>query len=198
MDTIRAIYILANHHTQPDLHKEVDEGLRLLPLHRTTLQRRRRTRAIVECAPHYILWLPYWRKRSFCPPLPSRVAAHQPLPHRLSPLIRLPDQATLPQPSPMEDNSRRQPTDARIWKRQKLSTLTPHHFLNSNTPPRSQPTKNSCKALKRQLHIRKQTTNPYSLTKKINTLAAAVRKISNVVCALQHQVCTLSNENVSL
>ena len=32
MDTIRAMYILANHHTQPDLHKEVDEGLRLLPL----------------------------------------------------------------------------------------------------------------------------------------------------------------------
>ena len=32
MDTIRAVYILANHHTQPDLHKEVDEGLRLLPL----------------------------------------------------------------------------------------------------------------------------------------------------------------------
>ena len=32
MDTIRAIYILASHHTQPDLHKEVDEGLRLLPL----------------------------------------------------------------------------------------------------------------------------------------------------------------------
>ena len=31
MDTIRAVYILANHHTQPDLHKEVDEGLRLLP-----------------------------------------------------------------------------------------------------------------------------------------------------------------------
>ena len=30
MDTIRAMYILANHHTQPDLHKEVDEGLRLL------------------------------------------------------------------------------------------------------------------------------------------------------------------------
>ena len=32
IDTIRAMYILANHHTQPDLHKEVDEGLRLLPL----------------------------------------------------------------------------------------------------------------------------------------------------------------------
>ena len=31
MDTIRAMYILANHHTQLDLHKEVDEGLRLLP-----------------------------------------------------------------------------------------------------------------------------------------------------------------------
>ena len=26
MDTIRALYILANHHTKPDLHKEVDRG----------------------------------------------------------------------------------------------------------------------------------------------------------------------------
>ena len=32
MDTVRAIYILASHHTQPELHKEVDEDLRLLPL----------------------------------------------------------------------------------------------------------------------------------------------------------------------
>ena len=33
IDIVRAIYALvANHHTQPDLHKEVDEGLRLLPL----------------------------------------------------------------------------------------------------------------------------------------------------------------------
>ena len=46
--------------------------------------------------------------------------------------------------------------------------------------------------------IRKQTTNPYSLAKKINTLAAAVRNISNVVCALQQQVCTLTTENVTL
>ena len=75
-----------------------------------------------------------------------------------------------------------------------FSTATLRHAVNQQKKTqakRSKPTKGSYK-------IRKQTTNPYSLTKKINTLAAAVRKISNIVCALQQQVCTLSNENVTL
>ena len=123
----------------------------------------------------------------------------------LSPLIRVPHQATLPQPSPVDDNSipTRQPTDAPSWTRPSmLSTMTSHHLLNSNTPLRSQPVKKiSCKLLKPtkgSYIIRKQTINPYSLTKKINTLAPAVGKISNVVCALQQHVCTLSTENLTL
>ena len=159
-----------------------------LYVHRTTLQCRRRTWAvtIVECA--HRLWMLYWRKWSFHPPLPSRVAAYLPLPHWPSPLLSLPDQATLPQPSPVEDNSlpARQPVGAPIctWS-PKLSDSKKAQAKHSK------PTKGS-------YIIRKQTTNPYSLTKKFNILAAAVRKISNEICALQQQVCTLSTENLCL
>ena len=172
--TIRANYILANHHTQPDLHKEVDEGLHLLPLPSPDSTSTQTT------------------KLGGCPlatPTPAVIPHPSPRPSHPTP--------TQPNGGQQETTNRR--SDLETTKA-KYSHTTPHsqqqHSATQSTSKRThakrpKPTKGS-------YIIRKQTTNPYSLTRKISTLAAAVRKISHVVCALQQQVCTLSNENVTL
>ena len=202
MDTIRAMYILANHHTQPDLHKEVDEGLRLLPLPSPDRTSTQTTNAGDSgTRPPFVTALlakavlsPTPSVTGGCPPatLTPAITTHQ------SPRPSHPTQ-TQPNGGQQETTNRR--SDLETTKA-KYSHTTPHHLLNSNTPPRAQSTSKKTHAKRSKptkgiYIIRKQATNPYSLTKKINTLAAAVRNISNVVCALQ-QVCTLSNENVTL
>ena len=198
IDTIRAMYILANYHTQPDLHKEVDEGLRLLPLPSPDSTSTQKTnagdsgtrppfetallaKAVLSPTPSVTGGCPPATPTSAVTPHPSARPSHP------SP--------TQPDGGQQETTNRR--SDLETTKAKYSHTTPPFQQQHSATQStnkkthakRSKPTKGIC-------IIWKQTTNPYSLTKKINTLAAAV--ISHVVFALQQQVCTLSNENVTL
>ena len=200
MDTVRAIYILPNHHTQPDLYKEVDEGLRLLPLTSPDNTSMQTTNAGDSgMRPPFVTALlakavlsPTSSVTDGCPPAtPTPAVTTHPSPRSSHPT------PTQPNGGQQETTNRR--LDLETTKAKYSHTTPPsqqQHSAKQSTSKRthakrSKPTKGS-------YIIRKQTTNPYSLTKKINTLAAAIRKISNVVCALQQQLCTLSNENVTL
>ena len=139
--------------------------------------------------------------RSFRPPLPSRVAAHS-----ATPTLAV---TTHPSPRPSHPYPT-QPNGGQQETTNRRSDLETTKAKYSHTTPPSQQQHSATQSTNKKTHaklskptkgsyiIRKQTTNPYSLTKKINILAAAIRKISNAVCTLQQQVCTLSNENVTL
>ena len=120
IDNIRAIYVLtADHHSQPNLHKELDEGLRLLSL--PSLDNATRQTTNVGDSGLRPTCVTALLAKVVLSPTPSVTGGcHQPFPHWLSSLIRLPDQATLPQPSPVEDNSipTRRTIDALIWSLQ--------------------------------------------------------------------------------
>ena len=200
MDTIRAVYILANHHTQPDLHKEVDEGLRLLLLPSPDSTTTQTTSAGDSgMRPPFVIALlakavlsPTPSVTGGCPPATPTLAVttHQsPRPSHPSP--------TQPNGGQPEITNRR--SDLETTKAKYSHTTPPSQQQHSGTQSTNNKTHTKRpKPTKGSYMIRKQTTNPYSLTKKINTLVAAVRKISNAVCTLQQQVCTLNNENVTL
>ena len=200
MDTIRAMYILANHHTQPDLHKEVDEGLRLLPLPSPDSTSAQTTHAGDSAMrPPFVTALlakavlsPTPSVTGGCPPAtPTPVVTTHPSPR--------PSRPTPTQPNGGQQETTNRRSDLEMTKAKYSHTTSPFQHQHSATQSTSKKTlAKRSKPTKGIYIIRKQTTNPYSLTKKINTLAAVVRNISNVVCTLQQQVCTLRNENVTL
>ena len=143
--------------------------------------------------------MPQRRKWSFHPPLPSRVAAHLPLPHLLSPLLCLSDKATLPQPSPVEDSSlpERQPADALIWTRPpklKVHISPPSLQQHSATQPDSNKALAKCsKPTKGSYIIRKQATNPTVSTKKMSIVAADVKE--DLKCSVLSPKATLHTQH---
>ena len=192
MDTIRAVYILANHHTQPDLHKEVDEGLRLLPLPSPDSTSTQTTSAGDSgTRPPFVTAL---LAKAVLSPTPSNTGGC--LPATPTSAVTTHPSPRPSHPSPTQPNGGQQETtnqcsDLETTKAKYSHTTPPFQQQDSATQSTSKKTHaKRSKSTKGMYIIRKQTTNPYSLTKKINTLAAAVRSISNVVCALQQQVCT--------
>ena len=185
---------MANHRTQPDLHKVVDESL-----HLTTLQRTRQTwtaTSVCDCLIGESGPFPHPFRHGWLPTSHSYTGCHHLSISQTKPRYPIPAQRG--QQYTDETNNRRSDLDptskAKYTHITPPSQQQPSSMQSSNTntrAKRSKPTKGS-------YIIRKQTTNPDSLTKKINTLAAVVRMISNVVYALQPQVCTLSTENLML
>ena len=200
MDTIRAMYILANHHTQPDLHKEVDEGLRLLPLPSPDSTSTQTTSAgdsgtrppFVTALLAKVVLSPTPSVTGGCTPAtPTSAVTTHPSPR--------PSHPSPTQPNGGQQETTNQRSDLETTKAKYSHTTPPFQRQHSATQSTSKKTHAKRSKPTKDMHIvRKQTTNPYSLTKKINTLAAAVRNISNVVCALQQQVCALRTENVTL
>ena len=200
MDTVRAMYIQANHHTQPDLHKEVDEGLHLLPLPSPDSTSTQTTHAGDSAMrPLFVTALlakavlsPTPSVMGGCPPAtPTPAVTTRPSPR--------PSHPTPTQPNGGQQETTNRRSDLEMTKAKYSHTTSPFQQQHSATQSTSKKTlAKRSKPTKGIYIIRKQTTNPYSLTKKINTLAAVVRNISNVVCTLQQQVCTLKNENVTL
>ena len=200
MDTIRAVYILANLHTQPDLHKEVDEGLRLLLLPSPDSTSTQTTNVgNGGMRPPFVTAL---LAKAVLSPTPSVTGGCPPA---------TPTSAVITHPSPRPSHpSPTQPNGGQQETTNRCSDLETTKAKYSHTTPPSQQQHSATQSTDKETHakrskptkgsyiIRKQATNPYCLTKKINILAAAVRNISNVVCALQQQICTLSNENVTL
>ena len=200
MDTIRAMYILANHHTQPDLHKEVDEGLRLLPLPSPDSTSTQTTSAGDSgTRPPFVTALlakavlsPTPSVTGGCPPAtPTSAVTTHPSPR--------PSHPTPTQPNGGQQETTNRRSDLETTKAKYSHTTPPFQQQHSATQSTNKKTHaKRSKPTKGMYIIRKQTTNPNSLTKKINTLAAAVRNISNVVCTLQQQVCALRTKNVTL
>ena len=168
-------------------------------LHRTAQQRRRRARATVERAPPFVTALlakavlsPTPSVTGGCPPAtPTPAVTTHPSPR--------PSHPTPTQPNGGQQETTNRRSDLERTKAKYSHTTPPFEQQHSATQSTNKKTHaKRSKPTKGMYIIRKQTTNHYSFTKKMNTLAAAVRNISNVVCALQQQVCTLTTENVTL
>ena len=193
MDTVRAMYILANHHTQPDLRKEVDEVLRLLPLPSPDSTSTQTTNVGDSgMRPPFVTAL---LAKAVLSPTPSVTGGCPPA--TPTPAVTTHPSPRPSHPSPTQPNGGQQETtnrrsDLETTKAKYSHTTPPFQQQHSATQSTNKKTHaKRSKPTKGMYIIRKQATNPYSLTKKINTLAAAVRNISNVVCTLQQQVCTL-------
>ena len=160
MDTIRAMYILANHHTQPDLHKEVDEGLRLLPLPSPDSTSTQTTSAGDSgTRPQFVRALlakavlsPTPSVTGGCPPAtPTSAVTTHPSPRPSHP------SSTQPNGGQQETTNRR--SDLKTTKAKYSHTTSPFQQQHSATQSTSKK-KTSCKALKtHQRHVHNQKTN---------------------------------------
>ena len=189
IDTIRAICALvASHHTQPNLYKEVDEGVCLLPLlspDNTSMQTTNVGSDDSGVCPPFVDALLAKVVLSLTPSVTGGCPPATPTLAVTTSQSSRPGHAT-----PTQPNGGQQSTS-------KTTSRRPDLYMASKVVSKKAQAKRS-KPTKGSYIIKKQTTNPYSLTKKFNILAAAVRKISNEICALQQQFCTLSTENLCL
>ena len=194
------MYILANHHTEPDLHKDVVEGLRLLPLSSPDSTSTQTTSAcdsgmrlpFVTALLAKAVLSPTPSVTGGCPPAtPTLAVTTHPSPRQSHP--------TPIQPNGGQQETTNRRSDLETTKAKYSHTTPPFQQQHSATRSTNEKTHAKRSKPNKGIYIiRKQTTNPYSLTNKIDTLAAAIRNISNVVCALHQQVWTLSTENVTL
>ena len=119
--------LMADHHTQPDLHKEVGDGLRLLPLPSPDSNSLLTANVSGEdggVCPQFVNTL------SFHPSLPSLTTAHLSLPYWLSPFLsssRGHAPPPPPFPAPTQPGDRQESTCERTGQRPAVHTA-------SNTP----------------------------------------------------------------
>ena len=133
-DTIRAVYILTNHHSQPDLRKELDEGLRLLPLPSSDNASTQTTNvADSGRRPPYETAL---LAKLVLSPTPSATGGCPPA----TPTLAVTAHATPSGEQQYTDETTNRRSDLDTTSKAKYSHTTPP-FHNSHTPPRSQPIK---------------------------------------------------------